>query len=171
MPLHTNKARLPLWLCAYAEYLFFGRSILHKVQGRLLPPRVIKQGVDMGRAFSVFVFCVAIMDPVYWHLHQLCRLTGVEGHVDDCTAAGVVDSEFAWLREVRSVYAAVHSAGFQVLDHDCFWGFALSTRLSPENAGTVNPAALLSIPSLQRGHSLRVQQICHSSMAAPIDGA
>ena len=40
----------PVWLVQYAMYLFTGRRVLHKVGGQLLPPRIIRQGVDMGRA-------------------------------------------------------------------------------------------------------------------------
>ena len=53
----------------------------------------------------------------------------MEGYVDDCAVAGVVETSFSWLREVRSIYATVFSAGFQVLDHECFWGFALAEGL------------------------------------------
>ena len=64
----------PVWLVQYAMYLFTGRRVLHKVGGQLLPPRIIRQGVDMGRAFSVFMFCFA-MDPVYWHLNKYPTLS------------------------------------------------------------------------------------------------
>ena len=48
-------AWLPLWLCAYAEYLFFGRSIMHKVQGQLLPPRSSGRGLTwVGLSLSLF---------------------------------------------------------------------------------------------------------------------
>ena len=56
--------------------------LLHKVGGQLLPPRIIRQGVDMGRAFSVFMFCFA-MDPVYWHLNKIPDVVNVKGYVDD----------------------------------------------------------------------------------------
>ena len=54
----------PAWLVQYAMYLFTRRRVLHKVGTQLLPPRISRQGVDMGRAFSVFMFCLA-MDPIY----------------------------------------------------------------------------------------------------------
>ena len=53
----------PTWVIRYAQHILFGRSIRHKIRGRLLPPRFVKTGVDMGRAFSVFLFCIG-MDPV-----------------------------------------------------------------------------------------------------------
>ena len=77
----------PVWLVQYAMYLFTGRRVLHKVGGQLLPLRIIRQGVDMGRAFSVFLFCLA-MDPVYWHLNKIPDIVNVKGYVDDCTAVG-----------------------------------------------------------------------------------
>jgi hypothetical protein len=40
--------RAPTWVCNYAKYILFGRLIRHKVQGRLLPPRAVHVGVDMG---------------------------------------------------------------------------------------------------------------------------
>ena len=63
--LHILQMRgAPTWVCNYAKYVLFGRLIRHKVQGRLLPPRAVHVGVDMGRSFSVFLFCLA-MDPIY----------------------------------------------------------------------------------------------------------
>ena len=54
--------RAPRWLFAYTKFILFHRRVSHKVQGRLLPSRTILQGVDMGRSFSVYLFCLA-MDP------------------------------------------------------------------------------------------------------------
>ena len=54
--LHILRMRnAPTWVCNYAKYILFGRLIRHKVQGRLLPPRAVHVGVDMGRSFSVFL--------------------------------------------------------------------------------------------------------------------
>ena len=47
--------RVPRWLYAYAKFVLFHRRVSHKVQGRLLPSRTIRQGVDMGRSFSVYL--------------------------------------------------------------------------------------------------------------------
>ena len=86
----------PTWLVQYVMYLFTGRRVLHKVGGQLLPPRIIRQGVDMGRAFSVFMFCLA-MDPIYWHLNKIPGIINVKGYVDDCTALGQCQHDLAWL--------------------------------------------------------------------------
>ena len=57
--------------------------------------RVVQQGVDMGRAFPVFMFCVA-MGPLNWCLNQLPPPITTEGYVDDCAIAGSAD-HFQWL--------------------------------------------------------------------------
>ena len=38
----------PAWVIRYSRFVLFERRVTHKVQGRLLPSRVIRQGVDMG---------------------------------------------------------------------------------------------------------------------------
>ena len=62
--------RAPRWLYAYAKFVLFQRRVSHKVQGRLLPSRTIRQGVDMGRSFSVYLFCLA-MDPLFTYLNRI----------------------------------------------------------------------------------------------------
>ena len=109
----------PVWLVQYAMYLFTGRRVLHKVGGQLLPPRIIRQGVDMGRAFSVFMFCLA-MDPVYWHLNKIPGIVNVKGYVDDCTAVGHCGHDLAWLLPVRRLFTDLHTAGFQIVEHSCW---------------------------------------------------
>ena len=52
--------RAPRWIIIYTKFILFNRRVTHKVQGRLLPSRTILQGVDMGRSFSVFLFCFAM---------------------------------------------------------------------------------------------------------------
>ena len=77
----------PTWVVRYAQHILFGRSIRHKVRGRLLPPRFVKTGVDMGRAFSVFLFCIG-MDPVLTVLNRIPGVITVQGYIDDTTLAG-----------------------------------------------------------------------------------
>ena len=103
----------PTWLVQYAMYLFTGRRVLHKVRGQL--SRIIRQGVDMGRAFSVFMFCLA-MDPIYWHLNKIPGITNVKGYVDDCTAVGQCQHDLAWLLPLRCLF----TAGFQIIEHSCW---------------------------------------------------
>ena len=115
----------PVWLVQYAMYLFTGRRVLHKVGKQLLPPRIIRQGVDMGRAFSVFMFCLA-MDPVYWHLNKIPDIVNVKGYVDDCTAVGHCRRDLAWLLPVRQLFTDLHTAGFQIVEHSCWSAIAAS---------------------------------------------
>ena len=63
-PLRILRIRgAPVWVVRYTEYILFGRQIRIKIKGRLMPPRRILTGVDMGRSFSVLLFCIG-MDPV-----------------------------------------------------------------------------------------------------------
>ncbi len=79
--------RAPQWIVTYARFVLFGRRVTHKVQGRLLPSRAILQGVDMGRSFSVYLFCLA-MDPVFHYLNRIPGVISVQGYVDDTTIVG-----------------------------------------------------------------------------------
>ena len=86
------------WVLQLAKYLLFGRRIRHKVQGRLLPPRAVHSGVDMGRSTSVYFFCLA-MDPIFVALHQVPRVLLVAGYVDDATIVGQ-HNDPQWIKEV-----------------------------------------------------------------------
>ena len=69
--LHLLRIRgAPRWVITYARFVLFRRRVMHKVQGRLLPSRTIPQGVDMGRSFSVYLFCFA-MDPLFHYLNRI----------------------------------------------------------------------------------------------------
>ena len=78
---------------------------MRKVQGRLLPSRTIRQGVDMGRSFSVYLFCFA-MDPLFHYLNRIPGVISVQAYVDDTTIAGVARDP-TWLHEVAEVYRRV----------------------------------------------------------------
>ena len=119
--------RAPTWVCNYARYILFGRLIRHKVQGRLLPPRAVHVGVDMGRSFSVFLFCLA-MDPIYHYLNRIPRVMSVQGYIDDNTIAGP-GHDLAWVGRVHYCYQCCSTAGFQIDQHNC-WK-ALSSDCPP----------------------------------------
>ena len=110
--------RAPTWVCNYARYILFGRLIRHKVQGRLLPPRAVHVGVDMGRSFSVFLFCLA-MDPIYHYLNRIPRVMSVQGYIDDNTIAGP-GHDIAWVSRVHYCYQCCGTAGFQIDQHACW---------------------------------------------------
>ena len=65
----------PYWVLSYCRRILFGRRVLHKIKSSFRPPLAIHNGVDMGRAFSVLLFCVA-MDPWYHHVHKIPQLIG-----------------------------------------------------------------------------------------------
>ena len=108
----------PRWVLTYARFVLFRRRVMHKVQGRLLPSRTIFQGVDMGRSFSVYLFCLA-MDPLFHYLNRIPGVISVQAYVEDTTIAGTADDP-SWLCEVADVYRRVSSAGFHVDSHCCF---------------------------------------------------
>ena len=113
--------------CGYAEPLdgssltpviLFRRRVLHKVQGRLLPSRTINQGVDMGRSFSVYLFCFA-MDPLFHYLNRIPGVISVQAYVDDITNAGTA-ADPRWIYDVADVYQRIASASFHIDSHACF---------------------------------------------------
>ena len=108
----------PRWVLTYARFVLFHRRVMHKVQGRLLPSRSIRQGVDMGRSFSVYLFCFA-MDPLFHYLNRIPGVISVQAYVDDTTIAGIA-SDPSWLHDVAEVYSRVASAGFHIDSHSCF---------------------------------------------------
>ena len=117
--LHILRMRgAPTWVCNYAKYVLFGRLIRHKVQGRLLPPRAVYVGVDMGRSFSVFLFCLA-MDPIYHYLNRIPRVLSVQGYIDDNTIAGP-GNDIEWVHGVQNCYQLCRTAGFQIDPHSCW---------------------------------------------------
>ena len=110
----------PRWLVAYTKFILFDRRVTHKVQGRLLPSRVILQGVDMGRSFSVYLFCLA-MDPLFVYLNRIPGVITVQGYVDDTTIIGNAQDP-DWLATVADCYGDLATAGFVMDQHSCFRG-------------------------------------------------
>ena len=108
----------PRWLVAYRKFILFDRRVTHKVQGRLLPSRVILQGVDMGRSFSVYLFCLA-MDPLFVYLNHIPGVITVQGYVDDTTIIGNAQDP-DWLTTAANCYLDLATAGFVMDQHSCF---------------------------------------------------
>ena len=126
--LRIRKA--PVWLIAYTKFVLFHRRVTHKVQGRLLPSRTLRQGVDMGRSFSVYLFCLA-MDPLFTYLNQIPGVLAVQGYVDDTTIAGD-GQDLAWIGKVESCYLALQTAGFVIDPHACYFaGVVINNRAFP----------------------------------------
>ena len=122
--------RAPRWLFAYAKFILFHRRVSHKVQGRLLPSRTIMQGVDMGRSFSVYLFCLA-MDPLFTYLNRIPGVLSVQGYIDDTTIAGDAQC-LDWLTDVSECYSSLRTAGFVVDPHSCYRaGVTTQNRMRP----------------------------------------
>ena len=109
----------PIWVIQLARRVFFGRSIRHKAQGRLLPPRTVHSGVDMGRSSSVFFFCLA-MDPIFVYLNQIPQCVLVAGYVDDTTIVGESHSNLDWITQILRACSSWDSAGFRIDMHVCW---------------------------------------------------
>ena len=109
----------PLWVIQLAQRMFFSRRVRHKVQGRLLPPRTVHSGVDMGRSTSVFFFCLA-MDPIFVYLNQLPGVISVMGYVDDTTIVGRTDPHLDWPAYVAQSVKKWHTAGIRMDGHHCW---------------------------------------------------
>ena len=117
--LHLLRIRgAPRWVVVYAKFVLFQRKVIHKVQGRLLPSRTIRQGFDMGRSFSVYLFCFA-MDPLFHYLSRIPGVISVQAYVDDTTIAGAAGDP-TWVQEVAEAYQSISTAGFHIDSHCCF---------------------------------------------------
>ena len=119
----------PRWLITYTKFVLFDRRVTHKVQGRLLPSRVILQGVDMGRSFSVYLFCLA-MDPLFVYLNRIPGVITVQGYVDDTTIIGNAQDP-DWLLTVAECYQGLTTAGFVMDQHSCFRGCITTNNKFP----------------------------------------
>ena len=86
----------PMWVINVFRRLLHGRFIQHKIQGYLMPPRLVYSGVDMGRSSSVFLFCLA-MDPILVALNSIPRVHLVSGYIDDTSLVGEVTPTLDWL--------------------------------------------------------------------------
>ena len=76
----------------------------------------INTGVDMGRAFSVLLFCVA-MDPWYHHVNRIPDIIINKGYMDDNATGGV---GLSWLPKAEILLQSLSTAGFLVLSHSCY---------------------------------------------------
>ena len=165
----------PTWVCNYAKYVLFGRLIRHKVQGRLLPPRAVHVGVDMGRSFSVFLFCLA-MDPIYHYLNKIPRVLSVQGYIDDNTIAGP-GNDIGWIQDIQTCYQVCRTADFQIDSHLCWQ--AICSDCSPFDTQAVTdrkekesllhqayqritplPCQPFGLPSCQGKHLSWLEQEC-----------
>ena len=104
------------WVLNYCRRILFGRRVLHKIHSTFRPPLAVHNGVGMGRAFSVLLFCIA-MDPWYCHGHQIPRVLINRSCMDDNATNG---SGLEWLFNAQTLFQKFSEAGFVVLSHECY---------------------------------------------------
>ena len=115
--MHVLVARsTPYWVLAYCRHILFGRKVLHKIRSHFRPPLAIHNGVDMGRAFSVLLFCVA-MDPWYHYVHRIPRVFINRGYMDDSATGGL---GLQWLPGAQTLINNFSTVGLVVLAHSCY---------------------------------------------------
>ena len=156
--------RAPRWVITYTKFILFNRRVTHKVQGRLLPSRTILQGVDMGRSFSVFLFCFA-MDPLFHYLNRIPEVLAVEAYVDDTTIIGNAQS-LEWIQKVSDTYHKVKTAGFIVDSHTCYRALSNSVmRFSPQKL--TDEELLMEWPNILESDSYPTVQDAMRSNCCP----
>lgn len=107
--IHVLAARgVAFWIICYCRRILFGRKVLHKIGSTFRPSLPINTGVDMGRAFSVLLFCVA-MDPWYHHVNRIPDIIINKGYMDDNATGGV---GLSWLPKAEILLQSLSTAGF-----------------------------------------------------------
>ena len=129
-----SACKAPLWIIMYTRHILLFRRCRHKVQGKLLPSKMIVTGVDMGRSFSVLLFCVA-MDPVLTYLNRIPGMLAVQGYVDDTTMVGDTTAGMQWLSDAWNICTRLRSAGIQIDEHHCWKGHATLRQALVHRAG------------------------------------
>ena len=145
-----TACKAPLWVIMYTRHILLFRRCRHKVQGKLLPSKIIVTGVDMGRSFSVLLFCVA-MDPVLTYLNRVPGMLTVQGYVDDTTMAGDTTAGMQWLTDAWDVCSRLRSAGIQIDEHHC-WK-ASGVHMNGACTGFIDQNPLLDWTQTLHGHA------------------
>ena len=73
----------------------------------------MRQGLAMGRASSVLLFCVAI-DPLICALNRVPAVRTLKAYMDDNATEGQGST---WIASSQERFEALRTAGFQVLGH------------------------------------------------------
>ena len=148
--MHVLVARAtPYWILAYCRHILFGRKVLHKIKSHFRPPLAIHNGVDMGRAFSVLLFCVA-MDPWYHYVHRIPRVLTNRGYMDDNATGGL---GLQWLPEAQKLINRFSTAGLVVLTHSCYKIELLSSTPFTLPHYEILPHVTSGLPSLFQAYS------------------
>ena len=153
-----SACKAPWWIIMYTRHILLFRRCRHKVQGKLLPSKMIVTGVDMGRSFSVLLFCVA-MDLVLTYLNRIPGMLAVQGYADDITMVGDTIAGMQWLSDAWQVCTRLRSAGIQIDEHHCW-------RTSGINMHAASSGQIDQYPPLQwtlrlQGHATLRQALVH----------
>lgn len=142
----------PMWVINVFRRLLQGRFIQHKIQGYLMPPRLVLSGVDMGRSSSVFLFCLA-MDPILVALNSIPRVSLVSGYIDDTSLVGEISPTFEWLTQTMAFIKSWATAGICMDTHKCWQvGFAKHLRCPLRSVFPFNSYSDVADFSLCSGH-------------------
>ena len=148
--MHVLVARAtPYWILAYCRHILFGRKVLQKIKSHFRPPLAIHNGVDMGRAFSVLLFCVA-MDPWYHYVHRIPQVLTNRGYMDDNATGGL---GLQWLPEAQKLINHFSTAGLVVLTHSCYKIELLSSTPFTLPHYEILPHVTSGLPSLFQAYS------------------
>ena len=121
----------------------------YKIKSHFRPPLAIHNGVDMGRAFSVLLFCVA-MDPWYHYVHRIPRVLTNRGYMDDNATGGL---GLQWLPEAQKLINHFSTAGLVVLTHSCYKIELLSFTPFTLPHYEILPHVTSGLPSLFQAYS------------------
>ena len=111
---------------------------------------MIVTGVDMGRSFSVLLFCIA-MDPILTYLNRIPGMLTVQGYVDDTTMAGDTTAGMQWLTDTWNICARLRSAGIQIDEHQCWKSSGI--HMHAASSGLIDQHPLLEWTRRLPGHA------------------
>ena len=153
-----SACKAPWWIIMYTRHILLFRRCRHKVQGKLLPSKMIVTGVDMGRSFSVLLFCVA-MDPVLTYLNRIPGMLTVQGYVDDTTMVGDTTAGMQWLTDAWQACIRLKSAGIQIDEHHCWRTSGIN--MHADGSGQIDQYPPLNWTTSLPGHATLRQALVH----------
>ena len=118
------------------------------------PPLPINIGVDMGRAFSVLLFCIA-MDPWYHHVNRIPDIIVNKGYMDDNATGGI---GLSWIYAAETLLQSLSTAGFLVLSHSCY---QVEPVFIPEPPSPI----FSSMDFVTQGYHSLLAALCNSPLA------
>ena len=119
---------------------------------------MIVTGVDMGRSFSVLLFCVA-MDPVLTYLNRIPGMLAVQGYVDDTIMVGDTTAGMQWLSDAWQACTRLKSAGIQIDEHHCWRTSGINMHAA--SSGQIDQYPPLKWTQSLPGHATLRQALVH----------